>query len=338
MLSVTSDDKSAAKRAPASHRTLSSDAVSRSRSTEETAYSPRRHVRCNSVDDGESETRAVASQLHAVDFLKPEPLPTLPRCPMTEGKHCNCWSEPPHATFKIRGKMYLGEKRPKKIASGPFLLQAIGADVLLKNARSGPSTAIAANYSTILGGRLRRTPTFLINFVCPWGVILNYYRIPELYMPYLRAKAERRASLRAAADALAPHERALARFFLGDDRERDATLKLIPVAVEGPLLVKKMVQGKPAIIGQRLPTQYHYHPQDAARGLADCFEVDLDVNATDSIGKTACNMSRKYMNSVTVDLGFVIEGTSEDLLPEQMLGCVRLHRIDGLKAPTLPAL
>jgi hypothetical protein len=38
----------------------------------------------------------------------------------------------------------------------------------------------------------------------------------------------------------------------------------------------------------------------------------LDVTATDSVGRTACNMSRRYMSSVTVDLGFVIEGRQED--------------------------
>merc|ERR1712194_948492 len=87
--------------------------------------------------------------------------------------------------------------------------------------------------------------------------------------------------------------------------------------------------------GQRLPIRYHYLPSTG--GLADCFEIDLDVNSTDAVGRQACNMSRKYMSNITVDLGFVIEGRTEDLLPERMLGCVRLHHLDALKAPTLPA-
>ena len=44
------------------------------------------------------------------------------------------------------------------------------------------------------------------------------------------------------------------------------------------------------------------------------------------------------MSSVSVDLGFVIEGQREDELPEQMLCCVRLHKIDALSSPTLPPL
>ena len=81
-----------------------------------------------------------------------------------------------------------------------------------------------------------------------------------------------------------------------------------------PILTSLITIGKPAIIGQRLPTTYTYHPEDSSRGLSDCFEVDLDVNAAHSVGKTACNMSRRYMSSVTVDLGFVIEGRTEDLV------------------------
>jgi hypothetical protein len=242
-----------------------------------------------------------------------EPIPTLPRYPVAETKNCNCWSEPPHSKFNVRSKTYLRDKKPSKIASGPYVLMAIGADVILTNASSGPGIAIASNYAKILGGHLRSAPTFVVNFVCPWGLIVNYYEIPRLFLPYLRAEnSSTRSSLRSTLGKLQPHERALARFFLGNDEERDSSLKLIPVAIEGPMVVTRMVRGTPAIIGKRLPAKYTYFPADTSRGLADCFEVDLDVTATDSVGRTASNMSRRYMPSITVDLGFVIEGRQDD--------------------------
>ena len=170
-----------------------------------------------------------------------DPLPTLPQYPFAE---CHSWSEPPHDEFKVRGKTYLRDKNPTKIVSGPFIFKALGADVVLTNARTGPAYAIAANHSTILGGIPRSTPTFIINFICPWGIILQYYQIPDMYLPYLRANEDSRASLRASAEKLAPHEKSIALFFMGTDEERDATLKLIPVTVEGPYVVKKLVHGE----------------------------------------------------------------------------------------------
>jgi hypothetical protein len=58
-------------------------------------------------------------------------LPTFNRFPFTETKNRNCWSEPPHNIFTIRGPNYLKDK--KKIACQKFLLQAIGCDLFLSD-------------------------------------------------------------------------------------------------------------------------------------------------------------------------------------------------------------
>ena len=261
-------------------------------------------------------------------------LPTLPRFPIAETKNRNCWSEPSaNKSFNVRGKNFFDDK--KKIPSGPYVFTAMGADLILTNESSGPTSGIAAN-PTIFAGHARKVPTFMLNFIFPWGVLVNYFEIPTMYLPYLHSTHEsRQCDGLAPIESLAPHERAVIRFMTGTDEQRKNTLKLIPVCVEGPWVVKQMVGGKPAIIGKRLPVEYKYHPADRSNGLAECFEADLDIKASDPVGKKVVNVCRRYMSAVTVDIGIVIEGTSQDELPEQMLGCVRLHRLDALLAPTL---
>jgi Protein ENHANCED DISEASE RESISTANCE 2, C-terminal len=38
---------------------------------------------------------------------------------------------------------------------------------------------------------------------------------------------------------------------------------------------------------------------------------------------------------LTVDIGFVIEGKKPSDLPEEMMGAIRVHEIDPIKAPTI---
>ena len=38
-----------------------------------------------------------------------------------------------------------------------------------------------------MGGQLRDVPTFIVNFRLPWGILLAYFEIPELYLPFIRA-------------------------------------------------------------------------------------------------------------------------------------------------------
>ena len=240
---------------------------------------------CIESPGGDEELDDIVHQLSDGLDIDCKAIPTLPRYPAAlSTKNTSCWSEPDAGRFKVRGANYLQQttKRKEKVPSGPYLFKALGADVLLTNKNSGPGTEVCTNYSTsILGGRARATSTFIINFVCPWGIIINYYEIPDLYLRYLRTTDSTRAEDEASLSTLKPHERATARFFLGSDDYRDSTLKLIPHAVEGPLVVRKMVAGTPAIIGRRLPSKYTYIP--ASNGLADCFEVDLDVNETDKV-------------------------------------------------------
>jgi Protein ENHANCED DISEASE RESISTANCE 2, C-terminal len=75
--------------------------------------SPRRYSRVSMIQE----------EVHA--------LPTFNRFPFAETKNRNCWSEPPHNIFMIRGPNYFLDK--KKITCQKFLLQSIGCDLFLSD-------------------------------------------------------------------------------------------------------------------------------------------------------------------------------------------------------------
>lgn len=183
---------------------------------------------------------------------------------------------------------------------------------------------------------MRDKPTFLINFRLPWGILLAYFEISEKFVPFVRAGHEPGfdKSTLPSTDDMTPGERCAARFLLGSKEHKNKTLKLVPIVVEGPWVVKSVVGGKPAIIGNKLPVNYVY--QEAEGDKALYLESDFDIVAS-SAARGILSCVRTYTQSLTIDLGLVIQGNTEDELPEQMLGAVRIHGIDPLDAPALPA-
>lgn len=47
--------------------------------------------------------------------------------------------------------------------------------------------SLSLSNSGVLGGNLRDVPTFLINFRLPWGVLIAYFEIPEMFQPFIKA-------------------------------------------------------------------------------------------------------------------------------------------------------
>lgn len=196
-------------------------------------------------------------------------------------------------------------------------------------------TCVYSN-SGVLGGALREKPTFIINFRLPWGIFLAYFEIPERFIPFVRAGHEKGfdKSTLPSLDDMTASDRCVARFCQDPQAEKNKKLKIVPVVVEGPWVVKSVVGGKPAIIGNKLPVNYHYSPGDGDK-TALYLEADLDIVAS-SAARGILSITRTYTQVLTIDLGFVVQGNTPDELPEQMLVGARLHGIDPLTAPPYP--
>lgn len=196
-----------------------------------------------------------------------------------------------------------------------------------------------------MGGELRDVPTFIINFRLPWGVLLFYFEIPERFLPFVKGcyndPAAAREELEAKIETMESNQdRCCARFLLGDDNHKNRTLKIFPGVVQGPWVAKSVIGGKPAILGTKLPVNYVYGPEGKdvdGKKLSLYLEADLDI-VSSSAARGILSVARTYTQDLTIDLGFAIQGNSDDELPEQMLTGTRLHGIDPLNAPSLPPI
>ena len=180
----------------------------------------------------------------------------------------------------------------------------------------------------IMGGQLRKRPTLAINFKFPWGFMNLYFLIPEHLAPYMSPSVvvDNNASF-------SPAERSIIDWLQGDDDYRNERLKLIPFVAEGPWVVRNMVTGRPAIIGKKLPVSY-----DLLLGTeseAPLLMATLDIGSSSATAKRIVSVCRRYMGALTVDIGFVIQAEDQSQLPEQMMGSIRVHHADPLKAPKL---
>ncbi|GMF11267.1 unnamed protein product [Phytophthora lilii] len=109
------------------------------------------------------------------------------------------------------------------------------------------------------------------------------------------------------------------RFLRSDDAFRNARFKLIPTIVDGPWVIRKTVGTTPCIIGKAIQTTYFQTP--------GYLEVHVDISS-DMIAKHITSLCRSQSTSFAVDMGFVIEGQTEEELPEALLGCVQYARMD----------
>jgi len=273
-------------------------------------------------EEAESEAMLVSNQL---------PLPKFPDGAEL-GSKLNCWSEPVHQEFQIRGAKYLEDR--KKVPSEPFLFPIRAVDLFLTDA----CPQNAGTNPRIMGGELRKVPTFLINFRLPWGVLLAYFEIPERFVPFVLAghDPDFDKSTLPSMDDFSASDRCVARFLQGSVKHKNSTLKIVPSVVEGPWVVKSVVGGKPAIIGNKMPVSYYYQKAEGDGDKALYLEADFDIVAS-SAARGILSCVRSYTQILTLDLGFVVQGNSEDELPEQMLVGVRLHGIDPLTAPPYPS-
>lgn len=65
-------------------------------------------------------------------------------------------------------------------------------------------------------------------------------------------------------------------------------------------------------------------------------EVAIDIHAFSYIARKGIHLLLDKTSKLVIDISFVLQGETEEELPEQILGCCRLDSVDVAQAMQLP--
>ncbi|KAK9014632.1 hypothetical protein V6N11_005785 [Hibiscus sabdariffa] len=212
------------------------------------------------------------------------------------------WSAGDPSLFLIRGKTYL--KDHGKIKANRMAMQMVGADWLISDKRED-------DLGSRVGGIVQKHAErggpeffFVINMQIPGSPT---YTLALYYM--IKTPIE--------------DHPLLYKFVNGDDAFRNSRFKLIPYISEGSWIVKQSVGKKACLLGEALDTRYF-------RGK-NYLEADIDVGSS-TVARGVANLVLGYLNNLVVEMAFIIQGNTQEELPESLLGTCRLNHLDLPKA------
>lgn len=216
----------------------------------------------------------------------------------------HCWQTLHPSEFEVRGANYLrdGKRLPSDQTSSLLAVELFHAADTMYNVAGRPGAPTAS-----LAERATEHPirsVLVVNLVIPAQE--GVYQLVFYFGVW-------------AGDEGSGHATLLERFCSGSDAFRNARFKLLPNVSEGSWLVKNGVGSTPAVLGKTLRQRFH-------RGES-YFEVDVDCNSSPAAGRVV-SLVKSYSKSLVVDLAFVIEAQSVAELPERVIGCGRLARIE----------
>ncbi|KAH9703791.1 DUF1336 domain-containing protein [Citrus sinensis] len=208
------------------------------------------------------------------------------------------WAAADPSTFLIRGENYLKDHR--KIKADGTLMQMIGADWLRSNKREDNLAArpcsLVQKYAAGGGPEF----FFVVNIQFPGT---TKYTLALYYV--IKTPLEDNPLLH--------------KFVNGDDAFRNSRFKLIPY-------ISKSVGKTACLLGRALEVNYY-------RGR-NYLEIQIDVGSS-TVATGVASLVLGYLNNLVIEMAFLIQGETEEELPEFLLGTCRLNHLDVSKSVVL---
>jgi len=107
-----------------------------------------------------------------------------------------------------------------------------------------------------------------------------------------------------------------------DSHILDQRLKLIPRVVSGPYPVKRVVENRPVLLGNKVRQKYF-------RG-SNYFEIDSKVDDS-MVAASIIKLCHRFAKRIVVDMAWTIQGEDASELPERLLCGVTIHNMDFSK-------
>lgn len=222
------------------------------------------------------------------------------------GEGAHTWRPAETASFNVRSATYLKDRR--KAPASFSMLELVSVEMLTIGPE-GPVPRVALHSDLYPAWARRRGDGrffFIQNWILPpYQAVMVGALDPEA--PWLMDDT--------------PQARVWQRFLAMTLEQQKASLKTIMSIDQGPWLVRHAVPKKPLLACRQLKTHTHYKPLDH-------FEVVMDVASGGKTEQMATHLVMKALRNLQLSMATLIEGKSEDELPEALLWGASVSNVD----------